>query len=158
MANFFGGVLMEPSQQQKPVVSVKALAGRFFLSQILGLGTALVVFFLEMGFLRFVIGSMPPEQMQRAKALALSGLVTHPWYVGPVLYLSLILSALSAAVLCQYLFLWSTPYWRQVVYNRHRATPPKTIREAVGARWTFFAVLLPVSIVAAPLFMWWVTR
>jgi hypothetical protein len=45
-----------------------------------------------------------------------------------------------------------------MVYNRNRPVPPKNIREAVGARWTVFCWILPISIVTAPAFLWWVVR
>lgn len=151
---------MEPTkpQQTRPTVGAGALVVRLLLSQVVGLGAAFAVFLLELGVIRFLITSLPPEQMQRAKDLALFTWPSHPAYAGPVLYVLLLGAALSAAMICQSLFLWHSPAWREGVYNRHRQTPVKTIREAVGIRWTVFTWLLPFSLVAAPWFLWYASK
>jgi hypothetical protein len=147
-----------PQDNKKSVWKAVALFGRFFVSQILGIAAALVVVFLEAGILRWMIVSMPPDRMEKARALALSGFSTTPWYVGPVLYFLIFAAALSAAAICQYLFLWASPSWRETVYYRNRKEPPRNIREGVGKRWTLFCWMLPIAFALAPVFLWWVSR
>jgi|GEM_PF-3284594 hypothetical protein len=149
---------MTSQGSDKPPFQAKQLLVPFLVSQALGVATAAVVFFLELGLIRFVVTGMPAEQMARAKALVLQGFSTQPWYVGLVLYGLLIVTALSAALLAQYVYLWSSPVWRGLVYSRNRPTPPKNVSEAVGVRWRIFSILLPVSLLAAPAFLWWVSR
>jgi ribosome small subunit-dependent GTPase A len=94
----------------------------------------------------------------KSQALTLSGFSTHPWYVGPVLYFLIFAAALSVAAICQYLFLWASPSWRETVYCRNRMEPPRNIREGVGKRWTLFCWMLPIAFVLAPVFLWWAAR
>jgi hypothetical protein len=151
---------MEPMKQdgKQNLLLAGALFGRFLLSQVVGICTALGVFFLEAGILKCVVGWMASPQQAKAQEILQSGLSTHTWFVGPWLYVCIITASISAGLISQNLFLWYSPRWREAVFNRSRSVPPRNVSEAVGKRWTISCWLLPLSALVSVAWLWWAAQ